>query len=52
MAGTDSRSTLEEDAALTRRRLSLLRAKLHKLQEEIDWEIRSFSLRNPDSVIE
>lgn len=52
MAGTDSRQAIEEDAALTRLRLSLLRTKLYKLQEEIDWEIRSYSLRNPDSVIE
>jgi hypothetical protein len=52
MAGTYNSEEVERDATITRLRLSLLRAKLQKTQDEIDWEIQSFSLRNPDSVIE
>jgi hypothetical protein len=52
MAGTNDSQAIEQDAANTRLRLSLLRARLQKTQAEIDWEITAFSLRNPDSVIE
>ena len=54
MAGANKREemTPEEDAANTKLRLLLLNEKLNKLKGEIEWEIQSFYLRNPDSMIE
>lgn len=52
MAGANDRQAIEEDAAYTKLRLSLLRERLKRTQDEINWEITAFSLRNPDSVVE